>query len=323
MANHKIAKLQTNGDSVQAYEFIAPDWVPLGNPYSLTAVSFPALAAMSETRLAEIDATNDKLQALDFDGTDWALAGNQLSLLNAGRLSLAVIAADTVALASVTTSNLQAYSFDETNWTPTGNPYSLAGLGTCIVVAIGNNQVALTNSTGTQVLLTLAFDGTDWAPVGNSLAIGFSLMGGTMLDTDLIARINGTGIGAVIARNAFDGTDWSTPGVGGAGGSNDGVIAGLSPTEIVIANSSTNNFTMRLLQWDGADWVQVGNPLTNNNSGISSVTALTWIPQISPTPAPTTQLFSDRKLVKLRNYTWPKDRIYHPRLSRTFITRGE
>lgn len=173
MTSTRIAFIDSNNDSLRAYDWdgVAPFLV--GSGLAITTVGNPTLAGMSSTRVAFYDATNIQLRAYDFNGSTWSLTGSGLSIATGGTGVLAALSSTRVAFFDTTNLSLRAYDFNGSTWSLVGSGLTISGSTQPSICKMTSSRIAFLDSTHDE-LRVYDFNGSTWAQVGSGFSISTS-----------------------------------------------------------------------------------------------------------------------------------------------------
>jgi hypothetical protein len=188
------------------------------------------------------------VRVLDWTGTAWALAGSEIlgnpSISDGIGRAVSLDSTGTIFAASTNNGRVRAYEWDGSNWTQrggdifqlTGTPNSTqAGFGASISLSSDGAILAIGAPAGadyTGYVRVYDWDGTDWVQRGANIAAADSRLGQSVTLSDDGSRI------AIGAR-------YNSIGASNAG-------------------------TVRVLEWDGSAWLQLGQIIEGSAAGDES-----------------------------------------------------
>lgn len=286
LTSTRIAYIEISSNKLRTFEIKLddnPELVQVGDPEPIAAMGVPSISAVTSAIANYYDNNNEELRQYNFTGEDWSQVGNSLDLTGNSNSDLANAPGVTnrVAVASAGSGTLTAYSFDGTNFNQTGNATSITIGGTPSITGLSfstgpvNFQIAFIDSTNKN-LIRYFFDGTDWIQLGSALSVG----GGV----NTIAAFNDTDVALAdpVANELrvyrWDNvlSEWSQLG-------NSFLIPNMAFTSITAVDSSTlvasisstntESDEIRIYNWDGNDFTQlgIGLPVKIDNNSISGV----------------------------------------------------
>ena len=273
LTDTRIAAINTG--VIQAYDYIANQWVAVGNSLS-TAYTSETIAITSTDidNIVIFVAGTDKLAKYVFDGTDWSLAGNAFTFSSTkGTPAIAKLDSTTIAIADGTDKKMETYEFDGTDWSQAGNSLSLtiAGTGSISISGLTSSTIAYTDSVN-KAVRRYSWDGTDWtqdfttsvAGVGDNVII-------TAMSTTTIAYIDDDN--SELKMYADSGTAW-----GQVNATYTLAITGYNSITALDSENITAGVQDFLTQWELQSYTQLIDSTYISISSMAStrIATISW-----------------------------------------------
>lgn len=164
-------------DALRMYQTNGNTFSLVGNPFSITGLSFAAITTLSETSIAMVSIVSgvQYLSKYDHDGTDWSLVGNQLTLSGTNSVSIKALSDSRIALYMNGTKHLRTYDFAGSDWSQTGNSFSITTTATSITICELTDDSIVLFDYDNNTMTAYEFDETDWSQKGSQKSYTMSI----------------------------------------------------------------------------------------------------------------------------------------------------
>ena len=204
--------------------------------------------------------------------------GNSLTITGANFAEIAALNSNTIAIYSGALGELRTYQFDGTNWTLVGNAFSLTlpGGGSIDICKLTANSI-VRNGSSIDALQVYEWDGSDWSFdfSSNLSSTGFNYQMVAMTETRIaqVFELNPDRLQAYDIVTELEAFSWSAVGnffnldVDTPPVVTLPTVARLSNARVAVYDQSRRY--LRTMEFDGADWSQIGNSLAIADAGNS------------------------------------------------------